>query len=119
MKRLERRPTFVIELRRVPRGDVASLVRALRSAAGVQSVEAPYNGTQLGLVADTSFVVFENEKQQESLGARTAVLGVDQSFDPARDYYVNFHDLNPNAPRVIIILKYHTDLLSSILLERS
>jgi hypothetical protein len=94
--------TFVIELRRVPRGDVASLVRALRSAAGVQSVEAPYNGTQLGLVADTSFVVFENEKQQESLGARTAVLGVDQSFDPARDYYVNFHDLNPNAPRAVL-----------------
>jgi len=94
--------TFVIELRSVPADEVANLNRALRSAAGVQSVEAPYNGTQLGLVADTSFVVFENEKQQESLGARTTVLGVDRSFDPVRDYYVNFHDLNPNAPRAVL-----------------
>lgn len=79
-------------------GEIADLIRALRSAAGVQSIVAPYNGTQLGLVADTSFVVFENEKQQESLGARTTALGVDRSFDPVQDYYVNFHDLNPNAP---------------------
>jgi hypothetical protein len=93
---------FVVELGSVPEDEVANLVQALRSAAGVRSVEAPYNGTQLGLVADTSFVVFENEKQQESLGARTALLGVDQSFDPARDYYVNFHDLNPNAPRAVL-----------------
>src|SRR5215468_9558072 len=94
--------TFIIELRSVPTGDVADLVRALRSAAGVQSVEAPYNGTQLGLVADTSFVVFENERQQESLGARATVLGVDRSFDPVRDYFVNFHDLNPKAPRAVL-----------------
>jgi hypothetical protein len=94
--------TFVIELGSVPTGEVATLVQALRSAAGVQSVEAPYIGTQLGLVADTSFVVFENEKQQEALGARTTVLGVDRSFDPARDYYVNFHDLNPNAPAAVL-----------------
>jgi len=94
--------TFVIELGSVPTGEVANLVQALRSIAGVQSVEAPYSGTQLGLVADTSFVVFENEKQQESLGARTTVLGVDRSFDPVRDYYVNFHDLNPNAPTAVL-----------------
>lgn len=94
--------TFVVELGSVPAGKVADLVQSLRSAAGVQSVEAPYNGTQLGLVADTSFVVFENEKQQESLGARTTALGVDRSFDPVRDYYVNFHDLNPNAPTAVL-----------------
>ena len=94
--------TFVIELGSVPTAEVANLVQALRSAAGVESVEAPYNGTQLGLMADTSFVVFENEKQQESLGARTTVLGVDRSFDPLRDYYVNFHDLNPGAPSTVL-----------------
>jgi len=94
--------TFVIELGSVPTGEVANLAQALRSVADVQSVEAPYNGTQLGLVADTSFVVFENEKQQESLGARTTVLGVDRSFDPVRDYFVNFHDLNPNAPMAVL-----------------
>jgi len=94
--------TFVVELGSVPASEVANLVQALRSAAGVQSVEVPYNGTQLGIVADISFVVFENEKQQESLGARTTVLGVDRSFDPVRDYYVNFHDLNPNAPRAVL-----------------
>lgn len=90
--------TFVIEFGSVPPEEVTNLAKALRSTAGVESVEAPYNGTQLGLVADTSFVVFENEKQREFLGARTTVLGIDGSFDPARDYYVNFHDLNPKAP---------------------
>ena len=94
--------TSIVELSKMPTSSIADLVRALHSAAGVQSVEAPYNGTQLGLVADTSFVVFENEKQQESLGARTTVLGVDRSFDPVRDYYVNFHDLNPNAPQAVL-----------------
>jgi hypothetical protein len=94
--------TFVIELGSVPTAEVGNLVQALRSAAGVESVEAPYNGTQLGLMADTSFVVFENEKQQESLGARTTVLGVDRSFDPLRDYYVNFHDVNPGAPSTVL-----------------
>jgi hypothetical protein len=93
--------TFVVKLSKVPASDTADFVQALRSAADVQSVEAPYSGAQLGLVADTSFVVFENEKQQESLGARTTVLGVDRSFDPIRDYYVNFHDLNPNAPAAV------------------
>jgi hypothetical protein len=94
--------TFIVQVNKVPTSDVADLVQALRSAAGVQSVEAPYNGTQLGLVADTSFVVFENEKQQESLGARTTALGVDRSFDPLRDYYVNLHDLNSNAPQAVL-----------------
>jgi len=94
--------TFVVELSKVPASDTANLLQVLRSVAGVQSVEAPYNGTQLGLMADTSFVVFENEKQQESLGARTTVSGVDRSFDPTRDYYVDFHDLNPNAPRAVL-----------------
>jgi len=94
--------TLVVELGNVPTSEVTDFAQALRSADNVQSVEAPYNGTQLGLVADTSFVVFENEKQQESLGARTTVLGVDRSFDPIRDYFVNFHDLNPNAPRAVL-----------------
>lgn len=94
--------TFVLELGNVPAGDVTGLIQALRSAPGVQAVQAPYNGTQVGLAADTSFVVFANEKQQEALGARTTVLGVDSSFDPARDYYVNFHDLNPNAPTTVL-----------------
>jgi len=94
--------TFIVALRNLPASDIAGLLQALRSAARVQSIEAPYNGTQLGLVADTSFVVFENEKQQESLGARTAALGVDRSFDMVRDYYVNFHDLNPNAPTAVL-----------------
>jgi hypothetical protein len=94
--------TLIVELSKVPTSSIADLVRVLHSAAGVRSIETPYHGTQLGLVADTSFVVFENEKQQESLGARTTALGVDRSFDPGRDYYVNFHDLNPNAPTAVL-----------------
>ncbi|HWX28065.1 MAG TPA: hypothetical protein VNZ53_11605 [Steroidobacteraceae bacterium] len=94
--------TLIVELNKMPATQTPDLAEALRGAPGVQSVEAPYNGTQLGLVADTSFVVFENEKQQESLGARTAVLGVDHAFDQMRDYYVNFHDFNPNAPPAVL-----------------
>jgi hypothetical protein len=94
--------TFIVELSNAATSNVADLVRVLQSAPGVQAVEAPYNGTQLGIVADTSFVVFENEKQQESLGARATALGVDRSFDPVRDYYVNFHDINPNAPQAVL-----------------
>jgi hypothetical protein len=94
--------TFVVQLGKEPARDIMDLVQRLRSATGARSVEAPYNGTQLGLVADTSFVVFENDKQQESLGARTTAIGVDRSFDPVRDYFVNFHDLNPNAPTAVL-----------------
>ena len=53
--------TFVIEFGSVPPEEVTNLAKALRSTAGVESVEAPYNGTQLGLVAAPSFVVFEYE----------------------------------------------------------
>ena len=94
--------TFIVELGKAATSNIADLVRGLHSVPGVQSVEAPLNGTQLGIVADASFVVFENEKQQESLGARATALGVDRSFDPVRDYYVNFHDLNPNAPQAVL-----------------
>ena len=46
--------------------------------------------------------MFRNEQQQEYLGARTNVLGVDPNFDVARDYYVNFHDVNPKAPETVL-----------------
>jgi hypothetical protein len=45
--------------------------------------------------------VFRNEQQQEYLGARS-VLGVDRSFDLARDYYVDFHEINSEAPRTVL-----------------
>jgi hypothetical protein len=43
-----------------------------------------------------------NAQQQEYLGARTSVLGVYQSFDLARDYYVDFHEINSQAPRTVL-----------------
>jgi hypothetical protein len=46
--------------------------------------------------------VFRNEQQQEYLGARTSVLGVDRSFDLTRDYYVDFHEVNPRAPQIVL-----------------
>jgi hypothetical protein len=94
--------TFVVDLSEVPDGNVDMLANAIRTLGGVRSVEAPYSGISLGIVADTSFVVFQNEQQQEYLGGRTNVLGVDRSFDPARDYYINFHDLNPRAPQAVL-----------------
>jgi hypothetical protein len=93
--------TFVAELNGMADGDVDKLAEAVRQIGGVRSVEVPYSGVRLGLVADVSFLVFQNEQQKEYLGARTTALGVDRAFDPVRDYYVDYHDLNEGAPRKI------------------
>ena len=94
--------TFIAEISGIPDGDIDTLGTAARSISGVNSVEAPYNGVDLALSGDISFVVFQNDRQQEYLGARTSVIGVDRSFDPERDYYVNFHRLDPQAPQSIL-----------------
>ena len=94
--------SFVVELAGTQDRDLDRLAEALRPVDGVASIAAPYNGVDLGIGVDVSFEVFRNDKQQESLGARTSALGVDQSFELARDYYVDFHDLNPNAPRNVL-----------------
>jgi hypothetical protein len=94
--------TFIAEVPRVADADIDALAADIRGLRGVQSAEAPYSGIGLGVVADVSFLVFENEQQKEYLGARTTVLGVDQGFEPGRDYYVNFHDVNANAPNVVL-----------------
>jgi hypothetical protein len=82
--------TFIAELAGVADSEVDALADAIRALGGVKTVEAPYSGIDLGLVADTSFLVFQNDKQQEYLGARTTVLGVDATFDLVRDYYATF-----------------------------
>jgi hypothetical protein len=94
--------SFVVEVSGIPDGDIDALVTAARAIGGVNSVEAPYNGIDLALGGDISFVVFQNDQQREYLGARTSVIGVDRSFDPTRDYYVNFHRLNPQAPQTVL-----------------
>ncbi len=94
--------TFVAELSGVPDSEIDALSEAIRSLASVSSVAAPYSGIDLGIAAEVSFQVFANEQQQEYLGARTSALGVDQSFDLARDYYVGFGDTNPAASRSIL-----------------
>jgi hypothetical protein len=78
--------TFVAELRTAD-DEIEVLVRAVRRLRGIKATEAPYRGSDLRLTADTSFLVFQNEKQQEYLGATTTVLGVSDSFDLAGDYY--------------------------------
>src|SRR5262249_40492858 len=94
--------SFVVEGSGIPDGDIDALVAATRAIGGVNSAEAPYNGVDLALGGDISFVVFQNDQQREYLGARTSVVGVDRSFDPSRDYYVNFHRLNPQAPQSVL-----------------
>lgn len=94
--------TFVADLNGLTHGESGELADAIRSIAGVRSLNVPYNGVRLGLVADASFLVFENERQKEYLGARTTVLGVDAAFEPLRDYYIDFHDLNPEAASSVI-----------------
>src|SRR5262245_23563665 len=94
--------SFIAEISGIPDGDIDALVTAARTISGVNSVEAPYNGVDLALGGDISFVVFQNDRQREYLGARTSVIGVDRSFDPERDYYVNFRRLNPQAPQSVL-----------------
>lgn len=94
--------SFVAELSGVPDGEVDPIASAIGASEAVESAQAPYNGLGLGLVADTSFIVFRNERQEEYLGARTNVLGVDPTFDSARDYFVDFHDINPGASRLVL-----------------
>jgi hypothetical protein len=91
--------TFVVQLTGVADGEIDGLAGSIRTLGTVASAEAAYSGIGADIAADTSFLVFLNEQQQEYLGARTSVLGIDRGFDLARDYYVNFHDLNPRAPQ--------------------
>jgi hypothetical protein len=78
--------TFLAELRTAEQ-EIDPMAGAIGRLQGVTAVEAPYRGRDLRLIADTSFLVFQNDKQQEFLGATTAVLGVTASFDLVRDYY--------------------------------
>src|SRR5215467_3538766 len=94
--------SFIAEISGIADGDIDALVTAARTISGVNSVEAPYNGVDLALGGDISFVVFQNDRQREYLGARTSVIGVHRSFDPERDYYVNFHRLNPQAAQSVL-----------------
>jgi hypothetical protein len=94
--------TFIVELSGVGDDEIAMLADASRSAGEVLSVEAPYSGSELKLAVDVSFLVFKNEQQQEYLGARTSVIGIDKAFDLSRDYYVNFHHFNPAAPELVL-----------------
>ena len=94
--------SFVVELSGLLDSDIDSLANTMRALPKIRSVEAPFNGIAIGIVADTSFLVFGNDRQQEYLGARTNVVGVDPTFDPAHEYFVDFHDTNPSAPHRVI-----------------
>lgn len=98
---------FIVDLSGVADQDVDTLAKAIRAQVGLRTVEAPYSGIATNMLGDTSFLVFKNEQQMEYLGARTNVLGVDRAFQPARDYYVNFHDLNPNAAWRVLGIPLH------------
>jgi hypothetical protein len=94
--------TFVVQLSGIADDEIDSMAGSLRALGAVSAVEAPCIGLGAKITADISFLVFRNEQQQEYLGARTSVLGVDTKFDLARDYYVNFHDINPKAPETVL-----------------
>src|SRR5262245_15187806 len=96
--------TFVVQLTGVADDEIDALAGSARTISNVSSVEAPYRGISSNIAVDTSFLVFRNEQQQEYLGARTSVLGVDRSFDLARDYYIDFHEINPQAPQTVLAM---------------
>ena len=94
--------TFVVQLTGVADDEIDALASSVRKLGDVRSAEAPYSGFGSNIAVDTSFLVFRNEQQQEYLGTRTSVLGVDRSFDLARDYYVDFHEINREAPQIVL-----------------
>ena len=94
--------TFIVRLTGVADDEIDALAGSVRTISDVRSAEAPYSGISSNIAVDTSFLVFRNEQQQEYLGARTRVLGVDRNFDLARDYYVDFHEINPQAPQMVL-----------------
>jgi hypothetical protein len=94
--------SFVMELSGISDEEVDRIVAAVRQLKDVGSADAPYNGLELGVQADASFLVFENDKQKEFLGAHTSVLGVGPYFPLKTGYYVDFRWLNASAPRAVL-----------------
>ena len=94
--------TFVVQLAEIADDEIDALAGSVRTLGDVRSAEAPYSGISNNIAVDTSFLVFRNQQQQEYLGARTSVLGVDQNFDLARDYYIDFHEVNSQAPQIVL-----------------
>ena len=93
---------FVVEVSGISDEELDRIVAAVRQLQDVGSADAPYNGLELGVQADVSFLVFENAKQKEYLGAHTSVLGVGPFFKPKTGYYVDFRWLNPSAPQAAL-----------------
>ena len=93
---------FVVEVSGISDEELDRIVAAVRQLQDVGSADAPYNGLELGVQADVSFLVFENAKQIEYLGAHTSVVGVGPFFKPKTEYYVDFRWLNPGAPRAAL-----------------
>src|SRR5215469_1331495 len=94
--------TFIVQLTGIADDEIDDFAGSIRTLGAVVSAEAPYSGISRNIAVDTSFLVFRNDQQQEYLGARTSVMGVDGSFDLARDYYVDFHQINPQAPQIVL-----------------
>jgi hypothetical protein len=93
---------FVVEVSGISEEELDGVVAAVRRLPDVGSADAPYNGLELGAQADVSFLVFENAKQKEYLGAHTNVLGVGPVLKLRTGYYIDFRWLNPSAPRVAL-----------------
>jgi hypothetical protein len=60
--------TFVVQLNGVADDDIDALAGSVRTISDVRSAEAPYSGIGSNIAADTSFLVFRNQQQQEYLG---------------------------------------------------
>lgn len=94
--------TFIAEIRDVSAAELDPLITAIRLQKGVRGADAPYRGTDFGVIADTSFLVFENDKQQEYLGATTAVLGVTGAFDLLEDYHEEIGSGAADSPKTLL-----------------
>ena len=71
--------TFVVQLTGVADDEIDGLVGSIRALGARSAVQWDWHY----ITADTSFLGFRNEQQQEYLGARTSLLGIGISISRA------------------------------------
>ena len=94
---------LVAELSGVAGDEADALAEESRRLTGARAVEAPYNGGALQLAADDSLLVFGNARERKYPGGANGRSRSGCSLRPRPRLYMNFHDLNPKAPRAVVV----------------
>jgi hypothetical protein len=86
---------FLLELNAVDPTAAERMAEHTWHLPNITAASAWIDGNAGGIRADTSFLVFANQRQRESLGARTAAIGVGEGFDLRADYITRVGEAGP------------------------